>query len=94
MSKTFVMAQIEQSWSTNLYGSLLADLLRMGNEVQEASRCQTPVASPTDLEPPVRHVLVARLRQQIAADTYQPDPMQIAQAMLGGSLRIGTETGH
>jgi anti-sigma28 factor (negative regulator of flagellin synthesis) len=41
--------------------------------------------APAPAEQPIRHDLVERLRQQIAAGTYNPDPMQIAQAMFASN---------
>ncbi|MFP6664535.1 MAG: flagellar biosynthesis anti-sigma factor FlgM [Deltaproteobacteria bacterium] len=87
------MDRIEQLLSANLYGSLLADLRHGGDHDPGTLHRETPALPPT-VEAPIRHELVARLRQQIQAGTYAPDPMQIAQAMLVGSRRFDTGSGH
>jgi hypothetical protein len=88
------MAQFEQSPSTILYGGSLEVLLRQGNErLSVLGRCVVSQA-PAPAEQPIRHDLVARLRQQIAAGTYNPDPMQIAQAMFASSRRLDSAIYH
>lgn len=40
------------------------------------------ITPPAEAEAPFREDLVARLRAEVEAGTYQPDPRQVAEAML------------